>query len=76
MKCPKPDCLRGRPRNAGVWEGSCVVVSSVPLCQVTTVYVSRKKERGFCFVLRTVSRRFSLLLYFIITSFVLFSSPS
>ena len=64
--------------------GKEVVLSSRPFlfAKLTTVYVSRKKERGFCcllvffffFFLRTVSRRFSLLLYFIITSFMFLSA--
>lgn len=65
MKCPKPECPWERPRNAGVWEGGCTVVfSSGPLCQVTAVYVSRKRRDFF-------KEQFldAFSLYFIVTSF-------
>lgn len=50
------------------WKGSCAVVFfSVTVCQVTTVYVSRKRREFLKKFLD--ARRFSLLLYFVITSF-------
>lgn len=54
------------------WEGSCAVVLSVPLGQVTTVYVSGKRKR-FLFKAQFLD---AFSFYFIITSFVLFLSLS
>lgn len=48
-KCPKPDCA-GEDVQGMLEFGKEVVLSSRPFlfAKLTTVYVSRKKERGFC----------------------------
>lgn len=77
-KCPKPDCA-GEDVQGMLEFGKEVVLSSRPFLFAKLLLFTCLGKRKEVFVavfvfLRTVSRPFSLLLYFVITSFVFLSA--